>query len=739
MATLAVKTAKWTLDIASRIIKAEVRLHHPERASSDLAAIFVVNHFTRLETLLLPYQFYTELGLETRSLAADELFVGRLAPILRSMGAVSTKEPERDSMIIRSLLLGDHPWIIFPEGAMIKDKKVVGDGGHFEVFNGTVRRPPHRGAAVLAMRAEICRRRLRALREARDHASMEETLRSLGLSSQEAISEKRIAIVPVNITYFPLRSDENALLHLVQRYAGEDLTPRAVEELSMEGTVLSRETDIDITIGEPIAIGNFLGEDVFAEARGVSVSELEHIQRDPSSKFAAAAQRLTESYMRAIYGCTTLNADHAIATVLRSMPRSTLSEPALRRRAYWCCRGLLRTAPDRCHAGLSAAAETFLVPSKAGRFDDFLDLCLREGALERRDGLLEIQGEAPPNDAEFHEARSKRLAYVIANEAEPVEECRRAARYAAWMPHPVLRRRIVRALAREAEHEFNVDYISRYAPEYTKGPEVGRPFLLKPLAPRAGIVLVHGYMAAPLEVRAMAEYLYELGYAVYGVRLKGHGTSPSDLAATPWRAWCASVDRGLALMHGLCDQVIVGGFSMGAGLALLTGGRHRDGVAAVFAIDPPLILRSAAARFAPSVVRVNSFLRKVRWAKPGWEYIENAPENKHINYTSNPISGVAELKAAMAAMETELANISAPTLVVMGSDDPTVHPDSGKAVFDRIGTPLKELSIVCRDRHGIINGPGAEDIFERVGRFLSWAERIQGDGGTTPDTRAPKA
>ncbi len=44
-----------------------------------------------------------------------------------------------------------------------------------------------------------------------------------------------------------------------------------------------------------------------------------------------------------------------------------------------------------------------------------------------------------------------------------------------------------------------------------------------------GIVLAHGLLSAPMEVRLLAEFLYEKGYSVYCIRLPGHGTVPGNL------------------------------------------------------------------------------------------------------------------------------------------------------------------------------------------------------------------
>jgi len=309
--------------------------------------------------------------------------------------------------------------------------------------------------------------------------------------------------------------------------------------------------------------------------------------------------------------------------------------------------------------------------------------------------------------------------------APPAGGACRVKKWIARIRDMLEKKRVREALVAEDQRLFEDDYAAHFDKAYTKTPDVGRPFLLHPWFPKGGIVLIHGYMAAPLEVRAMAEYLYQKRYAVYGVRLKGHGTSPADLANTHWEDWGRSIEHGYAVMRTITDNVILGGFSMGAGLALLAAGQKRGDVSAVFAIAAPLKLWSNAARLAPSMVRVNAWLKRFNWSKFRWEYVENDPENKHINYTSNPIAGVAELSNAMNIMEDLLKDITAPTIILQGSHDPVVHPDSGPAIFDKVGTPLKEYTLFARDRHGIINGPGAEEVFERVYQFLTYARETQ--------------
>lgn len=71
------------------------------------------------------------------------------------------------------------------------------------------------------------------------------------------------------------------------------------------------------------------------------------------------------------------------------------------------------------------------------------------------------------------------------------------------------------------------------------------PFFWKHLFGRKGVILVHGYMAAPEEIRPLAEYLYRHGGSVYGARPRGHGMAPEDLAIRNWEKLMKAVEKRL--------------------------------------------------------------------------------------------------------------------------------------------------------------------------------------------------
>jgi len=723
MASFAFKFTKLTLDVVTRLIRADVRMHNVQAVPSEAAIIFVVNHFTRLETFLLPYQIYKQTGMEAWSLASGDLFIGKIGAYLRSLGTVSTKDPHRDRIIIRTLLTGDHPWIIFPEGGMIKDKKLVDPKGMFEVFYRGGRRPPHTGAAVLALRTEYYRHKIECLAQEPGAPRLAEGLKRFDLQPDDydRVARHRLVIIPVNITYFPIRAHKNLLLN-VARGLARNLTPRAEEELAVEGSIIARQSDVDITLGDPIDARPYLERPGFEELMACGEADLERLEENPRSPFNEVARQLMLRYMTEIYRLTTINHDHIFATLIRHQRAEEFTERAYRNRIFLSARRILELGTHPVHDLLRHHYREILYEEPSEKFNDFLDLCLRERILAREGNVYRrlVNGRRPK--AEFHVVRQRELAQVIANEIEPLADVTALIREVAQAPRPEISQTIRRMFLKEDLELFEKDYEATFDPKVSKPPEVGRPFLLLPKRFKAGVVLVHGYLAAPLEVRRMAEFLSERGYAVYGVRLKGHGTTPEDLAQTPWEAWYESFNRGYVIIKTLTDRIILGGFSTGGAMALLGAGRKGRKVEAVFSISAPLELRHYAAHLATPAAAAGRLIRRLRGSRR-WQYLRNMAENADINYASNPVRGVRELNAAMDAMERALKDVQSPTLILQGSRDPVVDPDSARLIFSQVGTTDKLLTILERDRHGIVNGPDADEVFNHVLHFLAWAEQ----------------
>ena len=58
-----------------------------------------------------------------------------------------------------------------------------------------------------------------------------------------------------------------------------------------------------------------------------------------------------------------------------------------------------------------------------------------------------------------------------------------------------------------------------------------------------GFLLIHGLGGTPMEMRYVAQGLARAGYTVHVPQLAGHCGSASDLKATGWADWYASVEQ----------------------------------------------------------------------------------------------------------------------------------------------------------------------------------------------------
>jgi esterase/lipase len=305
----------------------------------------------------------------------------------------------------------------------------------------------------------------------------------------------------------------------------------------------------------------------------------------------------------------------------------------------------------------------------------------------------------------------------MANEVEPLTRLQRRISRLCWQPGFWLKRKVTRLLIKHALDDFNHDYETFSTLKTSKPKDVGRPFLIKGDRRRVGVVLAHGYMAAPAEVRGLAEYLGKMGFWVYAPRMKGHGTAPEDLAGCTFQDWIESMDTGYAIISNLCRRVIAGGFSTGAGLALDLAQRVPE-VEGVFAVSAPLRLHDMAARFVPAVDVWNRFMERFNLDDAKKTFVDNHPENPHINYFKNPIAGVRELERLMSSLEPRLPLITAPALVVQSREDPVVNPKGTEKIFKLLGSTDKQMVLFNFQRHGILLGEGSERVYRAIGDFL---------------------
>jgi hypothetical protein len=105
-------TAGLAMKALAALSRTRVRLHGAEQVPPG-GAIFVTNRFTRLDMLLTSYHLFQLTGRPVWSLAEAGEFKGALEAFLNRHGGQSDEAPDRDRLMVKTLLTGEASWIFF--------------------------------------------------------------------------------------------------------------------------------------------------------------------------------------------------------------------------------------------------------------------------------------------------------------------------------------------------------------------------------------------------------------------------------------------------------------------------------------------------------------------------------------------------------------------------------------------------------------------------------------------------
>ncbi len=710
--------AKLTLDAVFKASEADIRVHGVENIPAS-HVLFVVNHFTRMETAFLPYILHKHTKLHSLSLADSTFFKGKYDSILHKMGAVSTADPDRDKVLAHALLTGKMNVIIFPEGQMIKDKKLV-EKGKFLVYNTGIRRPPHTGAAKIAIQVETYRQVIKKLYEKKRLEDLEMIKDSYQIKKEDmaSILTGSTYIVPVNITYYPIRARNNFIKKMVEKFTGET-TGRLAEELEVEGTMLTKGVDIDINFGKALMMSDYISrtkmvQHIFSCRQETCFGEIAD-----SDHINSLSLKVMQDYMDSIYGMTTVNHDHIFAYILANYPKNSIRDYDFKNRASLALERIKKLKKYSFHSTLLKKRDNIGSDVFHEKYDSFMEEAVRNNLVELKGDLIIKNMGKFALLYNFHFVRKDNFIEVLKNEIEPLTGLTTMLRTIMFMTPWLVKVKLRDTFIKLDQKIYMEDYHYFYREGISRPLATGEPYFLHNMFNTHGVILVHGYMAAPSEVRLLAEKLYKAGFSVYGVRLRGHGTTPEDLAGRRWQDWNESVNRGYVVMKNSVTDFAVVGFSTGAGLALLQAAQKGEKFKAMVSISAPLRLQDIKASLSGAVSFFNNILKKFKIEKGKVEFVPNVPENPDINYARNPVNGTYELGKLMKYVESNLSKITIPALMVQATGDPVVNPMSADEIYSKISSKDKKLVKIQSDRHGIVRGKELDEVSSEVISFLN--------------------
>jgi carboxylesterase len=227
---------------------------------------------------------------------------------------------------------------------------------------------------------------------------------------------------------------------------------------------------------------------------------------------------------------------------------------------------------------------------------------------------------------------------------------------------------------------------------------------------RIGCLLVHGLTSTPQSLRDFGQSLAEHGIDVEAVLLPGHGTTPEDLETTTWTDWYEAVEAGLRRLRPRCDRLFVCGQSMGGALALRAAAREPvDGVVTLAGF---VFLRDWRVRFVPLLKHV------VRWRKCIGNDIADPEARDEVCYDRMSMRTVEQLIQLGRAVKLDLPEVLVPALVVHARVDHVVPPENADYIYDRLGSPDKELLRLEHSFHVVSMDYERDIVAERAVRFM---------------------
>ncbi|MFQ5857376.1 MAG: alpha/beta fold hydrolase [Anaerolineae bacterium] len=739
-------TYEWSVRIFAileKMLRVNLKLHHSKDQVSA-GEIFLFNHFARFETFIPQYLIYREAGVFCRSVAASDFFMegSALSSYLLKVGAVPNNHPRLLPFLAEEILRG-RKVIVFPEGGMVKDHRVLDSRGQYSVYSPTARksRKLHTGPAVLALALDAFKAAILRAYETGNRQRVEAWAEALRLDGEEALmaaARRPTLIVPANITFYPIRVSDNILRKVAELFS-RGLSRGLSEELLIEGNILLKDTDMDIRLGEPVRPAEFWRwwERTLMGHLARKIDSLDGFfrltpdgggwdARLGARRMRRRALQIRDEYMHRMYTGVTVNLSHLTSRIiLRFVEKGQMKvdRATFHNTLYLAVKNAQREPTVELHRSLkNPEAYSGVIDGQCPGLDQFMRATASMNLVERENGRYRFLSKLRA-EHESDEVRLENLVAVYANEVAPISGVIRSVEQAIEKA-PTLDNQTLARMRFDDEliaYDWDRQYFSGPRYEDVNGQETatesGKPFLLVPEEGRElGVVLVHGFLASPAEVRSFGEKLQALGYPVIGVRLKGHATSPWDLRERSWQDWLEPVRRGYSVMSAFASRICLVGFSAGGALSLRLAADCPERLVGVAAISVPLRFRDRNMIFVPLVHGAN---RLVRWVSSFEEMMPFRPkdsEHPHINYRNVPIRGLYELRRMVDELEERLPDVECPVTLIQGTDDPIVEPKSAELIHKRLGTSKKHLVTVPATRHGILY----EDIGDTQKTILSF-------------------
>ena len=223
---------------------------------------------------------------------------------------------------------------------------------------------------------------------------------------------------------------------------------------------------------------------------------------------------------------------------------------------------------------------------------------------------------------------------------------------------------------------------------------------------RKAVLIIHGFAGGTYDEEDLLFYLQPmLEFDVYNFTLPGHMTNLS--ADVVYQDWIKSVDERINKLASMgYSKIYLVGHSMGGILASIGAVNHD--------IVKKVVLVAPAFQFL-SLSDETTFVKAL---KNGPDIIKTYQAKEVISrFLKVSLSQLKEFEKLVDFAEGIASKISVPTLIIQGTSDQLVPPESSEKVFESMNCPkwLLEVSDVT---HDVFDGVKVDKICKEIGIFL---------------------
>ena len=696
---LLLNTNGYVLSLLEKILDANIEVKGIENIPHDNPKMFIANHFTRTEAMLVPYTLYNLTGKKVGVIADDSLFKSYFGDFLQNLGAMRKSQENRNEHIIGDLITSCKNWMIFPEGMMVKAKDITKIDNNFcvKIYDSCQR--VYTGATVFALSSEYFREKYFE-HKMPDYDSFSS---KYFINECSDINKNETMIVPINISYTKIRNGKNFLVDMASKLI-DDMGENFKEELEIESNLILN-SKIIIRILKPIST-----KDIISELYEKNLSQEEILK--------TLRYDVTHNLMNYIYESLTINFDHIFTLILYLNPTNSINIEYFKRLIYLVIYKI-RKEDFFYDEDIDKDLIYLISYEKFKLFENILELAIKDEILTVDENKFLINKEKLNNSYTHHTIRLKNVLKVILNEILIHEKVVNMVKDLFTKDELQNNKELVFILKDEENKEYEESYELYKDDENLKSKDIGKTKYFESENSNNCVIAIHGFSSSPKEVEQLALFLNKNNLNIITPRLAGHGIVPEDLKDKKWEDWYKSVSRAITIASLEYKKVYIVGFSTGGLLALLSTKKQYKEFGGLVCINAALHLNDMRIKtLLPAISFWNDIVSVFHEHEYAKEYIDNSPENPEINYHKHYVDAIEQLSLLMKKTRKNLHKIKKPILIIQGKDDPIVNPSSAHEIYESVESRYKTLKIIEASKHVVVIGENTDELFEDILNFI---------------------